>query len=302
VSAIGYLFARDLHERTGVPVGMMQAAWGDTLIKFWTPLAALQANPALASYVQEWETLSPQMGTLAEPQRVPAAIFNGMVAPQAPYGVRGVLWYQGESDGWTPDDYHSLFVALIQGWRAAWNREVPFLFVQLPNYTTVATEPPNVSLWSELREAQEQTLSLPETEMVVTIDIGGESIHPTNKPEVARRLMLAARAKVYGENVPYSGPRFQQAVVNGSQVNVSFTHVEGGLAVRDGGAIKGFALAGSNHQWYWADAVISGSGVVLSSAQVPNPVAVRYAWAFNPENNLINSVGLPCAPFRTDNW
>jgi sialate O-acetylesterase len=321
-SAVGYLFARDLRKRLGVPVGIVQATWGDTRAEFWTPLDALKSDPALAEYIKTWEQMSPQVTTWADyekrwvewnankegaepapPQKIPSSIFNGMVAPLAPFAARGVLWYQGESNAYQASEYRKIFPTMIEAWRAAWRSpEWPFLYVQLPNYEKQDTTPPNMSPWSELREAQEATLSLPGTEMAVTIDIGGEDIHPRNKPEVARRLMNIALAKVYGEKVPYTGPRFDAAKFESDRAQISFKHVEGGLKIRDGEVLKGFALAGEDRKWHWADATIEGDKVVVRSTDVPRPVAVRYAWAHNPECNLINDTGLPAAPFRTDTW
>ncbi len=321
-SAIGYLFARDLHERLGVPVGIVQATWGDTRAEFWTPLKTLQSDPAFVEYVKAWEKLSPQVTTWADyqkswetwkasqqgtepfpPQKVPASIFNGMVAPLVPFAVRGILWYQGESNAYQASEYRRVFPAMIEAWRAAWqSQELPFLYVQLPNYEKRDVTPPNVSPWSELREAQAATLALPATEMAVTIDIGGEDIHPRNKPEVALRLVNIALAKVYGQKVPFTGPRFSDAKFVSGKAQVTFQHTEGGLKTSDGSPLKGFALAGDDHKWHWADAVIEGNEVVVSSAVVPKPVALRYAWAHNPECNLVNGSGLPTSPFRTDNW
>jgi sialate O-acetylesterase len=319
-SAIGYLFARDLHQRLGVPVGIVQSTWGDTRVEFWTPLSKLKADPAFASYVKDWEDKAPGITTWADyekswgewkaaqtgtepfpPQKVPSSIFNAMVAPLAPFAARGVLWYQGESNAYQASEYRALFPAMIESWREAWGRkDWPFLFVQLPNYEKKEAQPPNVSPWSELREAQEMALSLPATEMAVTIDIGEEDIHPRNKPEVARRLMSVARAKVYAEQVPYTGPRFKEAKFAGDQVVVSFDHVEGGLQTKDGKEPRGFALAGSDRKWHWAEAKIDGDRVVVQSADVPKPEAIRYAWSHNPDCNLVNGTKLPAAPFRKE--
>lgn len=322
-SAIGYLFARDLHERLKVPVGIVQATWGDTRAENWISLDALQAEPALAAYVEQWErdkqgvvgaqayqdaygawSANKQGPEPIRPQKVPTALYNSMIHPLIPYGLRGILWYQGESNGWAGIDYRVNFPTLIKSWRKEWgNENLPFLFVQLPGYGKVDETPPNVSPWSLTREAQAMAVSsLPAVEMAVTIDIGDEQIHPRNKPEVARRLMLVARAKVYGEKVVYSGPRFAKAETKGRKVTVGFEYADGGLKTQDGGKVKGFALAGADRKWHWADAVIEKDKVVVSSSEVEAPTAVRYAWAHRPECNLANASGLPAAPFRTDDW
>lgn len=300
-SAIGYLVARDLHERLQVPVGMVQATWGDTRIENWMPLSALQSDPDFAPYVQAWTEASVKFSTVPDRQKIPSTVFNGMIAPLIPYGVKGILWYQGESNGWAGKEYRKLFPAMIQSWRKAWGMEAPFLYVQLPSYGKLDTVPPKVSPWSETREAQALALSLPKTGMAVTIDIGGESIHPANKPETARRLSLVVRAQAYGEEIVAGGPLFEKASFSSDRATVVFRQATG-LKAREEGTIKGFALAGEDRKWFWAEATIEGERVVVKSAQVAHPMALRYAWAHNPENNLVNDQNLPVAPFRTDDW
>ncbi len=234
---------------------------------------------------------------------LPTALFNGRVAPLTRTPIRGVLWYQGEANAWRAEQYRTLFLALITDWRARWQDErMPFLFVQLPNLRDPAAAPAE-SDWAELREAQASALRLPATGMAVTIDIGeAGNIHPPNKQEVGRRLALQALATVYGRTLVHSGPVFRKAVFDGPVARVTFDACGGGLVAR-GGLLKGFALAGADRRFAWAEARIERDAVILTSGEVAAPVAVRYAWADNPADaNLCNAEGLPAAPFRTDDW
>jgi len=226
-----------------------------------------------------------------------------MIAPLVGFPIRGVIWYQGESNAERAYQYRKLFPALIQDWRRAWDEgDFPFLFVQLANYLARVDTPQPSSAWAELREAQLMALSVRNTAMAVTIDIGeADDIHPRNKQDVGGRLALAALAEVYGRKLAYSGPIYKSMQIKGNEVWLSFDHVDGGLAAR-GGPLKGFALAGAGRQFVWAEARIKGDKVVVWSDQVSRPVAVRYAWADNPQCNLYNATGLPASPFRTDSW
>ena len=230
-----------------------------------------------------------------------AALFNGVVSPVIPYGIRGVIWYQGETNDNRAYQYRKLFGMLLRDWRRAWGQgDFPFLFVQLSTVGPPA-KTPGESNWAELREAQAMALSEPNTAMAVTIDIGDGDVHPRNKADVGARLALAARAIVYGEKrLPYRGPTYQSMTVQGGKIRVTFRHAEG--LVAKGGRCVGFALAGKDRKFVWANARIDGESVLVSSAGVPKPVAVRYAWAHNPPNNLYNKAGLPACPFRTDAW
>lgn len=212
-------------------------------------------------------------------------------------------WYQGESNTGNPRLYRKLFPGLINSWRTAWGQgDFPFLFVQLPNFL-LKKSLPSESAWAELREAQSQALKTPKTAMAVTIDIGDEhNLHPANKQEVGRRLALAARANVYDEAVPASGPVFSASKIAGDKIAITFKQSGGGLIAKGGGALKGFAIAGADRNFVWADAKIEGAKVIMHSDRVPKPVAVRYAWADSPDCNLFNKAGLPAAPFRTDDW
>ena len=236
--------------------------------------------------------------------RVPCALYNGMIGPLTPYAIQGAIWYQGESNASRAYQYRKLFSTMIQDWRRHWNRgEFPFLLVQLANYMARKPEPGD-SAWAELREAQLMALDLPNTGMAVTIDIGeARNIHPRNKQDVGKRLGLAALAIAYGKDLVYSGPMYESGsmTVNGNQVVLRFKHVGGGLVAK-GGPLKGFAVARADKTFAWAEAKIEGQTVVVTSPKVAKPVAVRYAWADNPDCNLYNKEGLPASPFRTDDW
>ncbi len=239
--------------------------------------------------------------------QIPTLLYNQMIHPLRSFPVRGFLWYQGESNAGAADAfvYRDHFARLIEGWRADWGQgEAPFLFVQLANFLPAGAEPADSS-WALLRESQSAALALPDTAQAVTIDVGDpHDVHPRNKQDVGRRLALAARKLAYGQDVVYSGPVYRGHQVSGGRVIVEFDHVGGGLGARGPeGEVSGFRLAGEDRRFVDAEAVIDGDRVVVSSDQVPAPVAVRYAWADNPEAaNLANAEGLPASPFRTDDW
>lgn len=232
----------------------------------------------------------------------PTVLYNAMIHPYLQYAIRGAIWYQGESNAGRANQYRTLFPAMITDWRRQWGQgDFPFYFVQLANFMKAEAEPVP-SAWAELRDAQRGALSLPNTGMAVAIDIGeAEDIHPKNKQEVGKRLALIALAKTYGVKVAYTGPVYQSAKIESGRVKINFAAAEG-LKARDGAELKGFAIAGADQKFHWAKAEIKGAQVVVSSAAVPEPVAVRYAWANNPVCNLVNGAGLPASPFRTDHW
>lgn len=233
----------------------------------------------------------------------PTVLWNAIVQPLTPFPAAGVIWYQGESNAERAYQYRTLFPTMIRAWREAWHEpELPFLFVQLPNFNPLATSPGD-SNWAELREAQAMTLRLPDTAMAVTLDIGeAGDIHPRDKKDVGARLALQALKTVYGKGVQASGPTFASTEREGSAMRVRFDGLAGGLVTSDGAAPKGFAIAGIDRKWHWAEARIDGDSVIVSSADVAEPAAVRYGWADNPPNTLRNKAGLPAAPFRTDDW
>ncbi|MGH7996494.1 MAG: sialate O-acetylesterase [Opitutaceae bacterium] len=338
-SAVAYFFARDLHRRLGVPVGIVDSTWGGTPVESWMDPMALASDPRFAGWAEnrnaypnlesQWraelakwrigleaahrrgptayalyrhsharppEPAGPNPDRAGSPWR-PGSLYNGMIDPLLPYAFRGVIWYQGESNTDEPEHYHALFAAMIQGWRAHIGEgNLPFFWVQLPGYAA-AGDASRVS-WARLREAQEQTLDLPDTGEVVTLDLGdGSNIHPRDKQEVGRRLALLAKALVYGIRVDWSGPVFDHAVREGGAVRVYFHFADAGLTA---GArpLQSFELAGPDGRFYPASASITGSTVVVRSPNVPAPTAIRYAWRDAPDANLFNGAGLPAAPFR----
>lgn len=257
--------------------------------------------------------------------RVPSLSYNGMIHPLIPYGLAGVIWYQGEANTWRPQAYQKVLPLLISSWRKDWNKpDLPFYFCQLPNFQARHSQPQK-SLWAELRESQDHTLAVPHTGMAVLIDLGEEKdIHPANKKGPGERLAAIALARSYKQPQPCEGPRYASHGIEGSAIRVKFKDLSMGLVARDIPAtykpssraqesvalvrnrpqseLEGFALCGADQQWRWADARIEGDTVVVSSPEVPAPVAVRYAWADNPICNLYSRAGYPAAPFRTDSF
>lgn len=237
-------------------------------------------------------------------QSVGSGLYNGMIYPIRHYRVKGAIWYQGESNAGRSHEYGALMSALITNWRELWQKpELPFLLVQLPNFME-KHEKPTDSGWARIREAQLNTFkTTPNTALAVTYDVGEwNDIHPLNKKAVAQRLFLGARKIIYGEKVTHSGPVYKDMKIEGDKIVISFTETGRGLMAK-GGTLKHFAIAGEDKQFVWAEAVIRGNKVVVSSKSVKNPVAVRYAWSDNPdEANLCNKEGLLASPFRTDNW
>jgi sialate O-acetylesterase len=247
--------------------------------------------------------VEPQIPEIVNYHKSPSFLFNGMIAPLIPYGIKGFIWYQGEEDVKIAKDYQTLFPLMISDWRIRWQQGyIPFLFVQLANFMEQKSEPTDTD-WARLREAQSMALSQPNTGMITAIDIGeADDIHPINKQEVGKRLALLAGKMVYDKDVQAAGPFFKSYEIDNDKIIITFSETGLGLATKDGTTVKGFAIAGRNKKFYWADAKIYGNKVIVSSKKVKNPVAVRYAWADNPECNLVNKEGFPAFPFRTDNW
>jgi len=239
--------------------------------------------------------------------QVPTLLWNKMIHPLLPFPIKGFIWYQGESNADRMPDaqaYAELFADMIRSWRDKWQQgDLPFLWAQLANFRAANDDPSAESNWAVLREAQSAALTLPNTGQAILIDIGeADDIHPRNKQNVGRRLALAARKFAYGEDVVYSGPTFRECEFRDGRATISFDHVGSGLVAR-GGGLRGFAVAGTDGRFVWADARIDGDRVVVWSDSVSEPAAVRYAWADNPEAaNLYNVEGLPAGPFRTDRW
>ena len=232
----------------------------------------------------------------------PTALFNAMLNPIIPYGVRGAIWYQGESNAGRAHQYRTLFPMLIQDWRKHWKQELPFYWVQLANFRAVKDEPAP-SDWAELREAQSMTLKLPSTGEAIIIDIGeAKDIHPRNKQDVGKRLAYIALNKHYGIAANYSGPRYKSLAIESNRIRLDFEFNEG-LKSANGQKLSQFAIAGEDKKFFWANAAIEGNQVIVYSDDVPEPKAVRYAWADNPQGcNLTNASELPASPFRTDDW
>lgn len=337
-SAAGYFFGRELHQQLNVPVGLIGSYWGGTPAEAWTSLPALQAQESLRSILERFEARmkalpearakyeeamkaweakleNPKAPTTRETQRkpqppqgpdspyAPARLYNAMIHPLIPYGIRGAIWYQGEANAGQAYQYRTLLPTMIADWRQRWGQgEFPFGIVQLANYMARKSEP-GESAWAELREAQSMTAQQANNGLAVIIDIGdAKDIHPKNKQDVGKRLALWALAKVYGKDLVYSGPTYESMSIDGDKIRVKFGSVGGGLVARDADKLSGFAIAGEDHKFTWAEAKIDGDSVVVSSPEVTKPVAVRYGWADNPECNLYNKEGLPASPFRTDQW
>ncbi len=336
-SAVAWFFGRDLHEHLKTPVGLIDSSWGGTDIAAWTSEPPQLKNPALKASIDAWNTqaasfdipgskaayakrvtawkgAAAKLKAAGKPaprspryqphpdiyQNRPANLYNGMIAPLVPYNLRGAIWYQGEHNCGSVEKatlYATQLPLLIADWRAHWRSSLPFAWVQLPNF-----EQPNPR--PLVREAMLKSLSVPNTGMAVTIDVGeANDNHPKDKKTVGHRLALWARAKVYREKMPaYSGPLYKGHDVKAGTVILSFDHAQTGLKTAGSGSVKGFLIAGADQQWQPAEATIQGRQVLVSSPQVKEPAAVRYAWAANPEASLINGAGLPASPFRTDTW
>ena len=302
-SAACYYFGRKVYQELKIPIGLIEATAGGTHIEAWTPPAGFAADSALADFAQASKTPKVQyQGTTV------SALYNGMIHPIAPYAMRGVLWYQGESNVYNQDGaiYANKMAALIDGWRAEWGYNFSFYFVQIPPLLYSVSRSNFVhspEVLPVFREAQAATLTLPRTGMVVTTDIGDlQNMHPPRKKEVGERLALWALAKDYGrKNIEPSGPEFRSMEVKGNQATLRFCHEGAGLASGDGQPLNWFAIAGLDGKFYPAAAQIKGDTVVASSPQVSNPRTVRFAWSEGAMPNFFNKDGLPAVPFRTDN-
>jgi sialate O-acetylesterase len=285
------------------------AAWEKTLADY--PAAKAKYDEEMTAWT-EAEKKAKESGATPPPKPKapkggdvfgsPSCLYNGMIAPLLPYTIRGFTWYQGEANAGNANLYRKLFPTMIQSWRTAWQEpEAPFLFVQLANFMQRQDSPTDTN-WARIREAQTMALELPHTGMALAIDVGdARDIHPKDKQTVGKRLALSALATVYYQDVDYSGPMFSGAQVEGEKVRLTFRHSEG-MKPAAGEKIVGFAIAGEDRKFVWANAEVSGDHIIVSSPGVKEPVAVRYAWADNPECNLINAAGLPAVPFRSDSW
>jgi sialate O-acetylesterase len=306
-SAVGYFFARELHLKLKRPIGLLQAALGGANCEAWISQGALRSDDDFARILVRSDQANADPAQANNPNRA-SVLYNGMIAPLLSYPIKGAIWYQGESNAARAFQYRKLFPALIGDWRRAWGQgDFPFLFVQLANYKSDKSKPdqlivPEESAWAELREAQAKTLAVPNTGMAVTIDLGDPNdINPKNKKPVGSRLALSAFQIAYGQDVIASGPVYKSMKVVGKEIHLDFLHLGGGLAVH-GDALSGFAIAGADKKFVWATARIDDNRVVVTSTDIEQPIAARYAWGDNPDCNLFNKAGLPAVPFRTDEW
>jgi sialate O-acetylesterase len=325
-TAVGYYFGRALHATRGVAIGLIQSDWGGTPAEAWMSRESLEMNPRYQSEILDGymdAMRKHREATLAfeiekaeaaktgaefkkrgpfQPWK-PSELYQGMIAPLIPYAIKGAIWYQGESNAERAEQYRTLFPDMIRNWRRDFAQgDFPFLLVQLAPFKDVSATPQESS-WAELREAQfMSTRTLPNVAMAVITDAGDpKDIHPQKKLPVGERLALAARAMAYGERITSSGPLYTGATFKDGAAIVQFEHVGRGLEARDG-ELKGFAVCGDDRTFVWARAEIVGDKVVVSSPEVPKPVAVRYGWADCPVVNLWNKDGLPASPFRSDSF
>jgi len=313
-SAVGYFFGRRLSQELKVPIGLIGSNWGGTRIEPWTSLDGFRSVPELEDLAGQVEKLWSEGGKVGS--RTPSAIYNAMIHPLAPYAMRGGIWYQGESNGNEGISYHHKKTALINGWRKLFNPDLAFYWVQLADFKKASDMPEGGDGWAKLREAQRTSLNIDNTGMAVIHDIGNASdIHPRNKQDVGWRLAQWALNQNYGrQDLVPAGPLYKSLKVENNTIRLSFDHVGKGLMVGKkeglspasedkGGTLGRFAVSGDDKVWHWADAVIDGDHVVVSSKEVAEPVAVRYGYTMNPRGaNLYNKDGIPASPFRTDNW
>lgn len=353
-TAVGYFFARDLFQKLGVPIGLVNSSVGGTPVESWLSPAAIASNPALGVVAERWrENLAAfpanraaheaalAVWTAAETKAkadaavagaktkpktdgarthaawlkknprpraprgpgdawTPTGLFNGMINPLLPYAIRGTVWYQGESNAERAAEYRGLFAAMITAWRAHFGQgDFPFYWVSLANYKNPADA--TGLTYAALREAQTQTLALPNTGQALAIDVGHpDDIHPANKQDVGRRLAMLAKNRVYGLTVDDTGPTFAAVAREGTVLRVQFTHASG-LIAHDK-PVQSLEIAGADKIFYPATAKIERETLVVSAPKVREPVAVRYAWRNAPEANLYNGAGLPAVPFRSDSW
>jgi len=324
-SAVGYFFARQLHQTLGIPIGMINNAWGGSACEAWINRDLLQKDPQYAPMMERWSKNETRLGELSALSQVddkqkaelenlkkqmsgnhrPANIYNGVLKSHIGYGIRGAIWYQGESNAGRAYQYRELFPLMISSWRDEWGQgKFPFYWVQLADYLAEKPEPAD-SAWAELREAQTMTMAaLPHTGQAVIIDIGeGKDIHPRNKLDVGKRLARWALANEYGVKIPFRSPEYKSMEVVDGKAVLSFDHVGGGWRPFDVADPIGFAIAGEDMKFVMAKAKLLKDGrIEVSAESINNPVSVRYGWADNPVCNLFSVTDLPLTPFRTDDW
>jgi sialate O-acetylesterase len=289
-SAVGYFFARDLHQQMKVPVGIIFSAFGGTPAEDWTSREALEGNPELGELINNYD----QIPGWKPAGKVMSGLYNGMIFPLVPYAIKGVAWYQGEANNDRPKQYQIILINMIRNWRHDFGLgDFPFLIVQIA---------PFKDMCPEIREAQflvSQKVS--NAALIVTTDCGdANDIHPSHKQPVGERLALAARALAYGEKIEYTGPTYHSYSIKGNRVVLTFGHTGTGLKILQGDVLSGFTIAGADKRFVPASARIVGNKVIVRNDAVRHPVAVRYGWENVPKGNLSNKEGLPASPFRTD--
>jgi sialate O-acetylesterase len=324
-SAVGYFFGLHLHQALGVPIGLVNNSWGGSAADAWINRDLLEADEAYEPTMASWKSNEARFEALSDKSDLsdgeqkelnelrglmngnqrPANIYNGVLKSHLGYGIKGAIWYQGEANASRAYQYRHIFPMMIDNWRQEWGQgEFPFYWVQLADFRAEKPEPAE-SDWAELREAQTMTMSkLPNTGEAVIIDVGeGKDIHPRNKLRVGQRLARWALAKQYGYDIAYNSPIYKSMEKQDGKIILTFEHVDGGWRPFDVEQPLGFAIAGADKKFVWAEAKINKDGTIeVSSEQVSDPVAVRYAWADNPVCNMFDMVGLPLTPFRTDDW
>ncbi|CAL1520185.1 sialate O-acetylesterase [Chitinophaga sp. MM2321] len=309
-TAVGYLFAKELSRKLNVPVGIINSSWGATVSETWTSREALAADDAFKELMAATPPLDSSQGDRYQafstnPSCYPSLLFNAMVHPFLNYGIKGILWYQGESNAGRAYQYRKAFPLLIRDWRNHWKEILPFYFVQISSFNAGNGDSQHGSTWAELREAQTMALSIPNTGMAVTIDIGSATeIHPQNKQDVARRLAATALHELYNIPQVHSGPAYKAMKTKAGQAIITFNDIGSGLMVKDRyGYIKGFEIAGADRKFHYAKAYLAGDSVIIYNEQVSEPFSVRYGWADDAGAcSLYNIEGFPAGPFRVDNW
>jgi len=300
-TAAGYFFARELQPRLGVPVGLVMSTLGGSPIEGWISSEALASDPAFHVVGERWEVMRHKVKGKSI-RNEPSGLYNGLIYPLEPFSFAGVLWYQGEGNAPRHSEYARLFSTMIRQWRRDLQQEeLPFIFVQLPNWGHPTPVDPTGMEWAWQREAQASVLTLPQVYDIVTLDIGDkELLHPTNKQEVGRRLALVALHHVYDQNVVGTGPKFNGVRWTKGSARVSFTHAEG--LHFSGNSDDAFVLAGADRRFVPAHVRIDGDAVIVAAEGLDHPTAVRFEWCNNPNAFLVNDSGLPAAPFRSDDW
>jgi len=338
-SATLYFMGRELHQKLNMPMGLIHSSWGGTIIQCWSRYDSLvtdseakqaaekwlseredpewcerQYQAALRAYEKkksELQSHPAELKALRAPEKPsplqnyrPGGIYNSKIAPLTGYGIRGIAWYQGEFNNGHGALYSRLLPKMITDWRNQWGQgDFPFIVVQLPSFGELQekAEAPGRQ-WAHIREAQLTALTLPNTAVVTTIDLGAGELHPRDKEPFGIRVATAALKIGYGKHLPISGPLYRSMEIEGDSIRLSFDELNGGFVEKPNQSLAGFTIAGADQKFFWATARIEGDSVLVKSNAVKQPLAVRYAWADNPQMSLFNKAGFPASPFRTDNW